>query len=230
MEASNVEIDIDGKWSLEDLSVMSKNYIQCYSFIYSLSDLELPRADYERFRDYFKSDYSKYPWRGGFSTINFFNNIYNKIPIEHQPQVHSIRYASPGKVVLTEVASIATVICGIVLTITKGLDMAHDLYNKIQKGISDRRLSKIEVDKKQMELIEAEIDFITDSLSDFTSMMNIPSEMLDELEKKTGGNKLMQLKILLSFYRRLEPLALMQADGRLQLLKKQGSSSQGPTF
>jgi hypothetical protein len=105
--------------------------------------------------------------------------------------------------------------------------MAHDLYYKIQKGISARKLSKIEVDKKQLELIETELKFITDSLCEFTSMMNIKQEMLDELDKKTGGNKLMQLKILLSFYRRLEPLALMQADGRLKLLDKAEGSSQG---
>jgi hypothetical protein len=55
MEASNIDINIDGKWSLEDFSVMSKNYIQSYSFIYSLSDLELPRPDYEIYRNYFKS-------------------------------------------------------------------------------------------------------------------------------------------------------------------------------
>lgn len=222
METSNVEIDIDGKWSLEDLYVMSKTYIQCYSLVYSLSDIELPRFEYEKFRDYFKSEYSLYPWRGGYSTVNFYKNIYNKMPFEHQPQIYSIKYSSPGTIILTEVATVAAIIAGIVLSVTKSLDMAHDTYNKIRKGISDRKLSKIEVDKKQLELLEKEIEFIQNSLDELIDIMDIPHLMVEEIDKRSGGNKLMQLKILLSFYRRVEPLALLQADGRLKLEDKQG--------
>lgn len=222
METSKVEIDIDGRWSLEDLSVMSKTYIQCYSLVYSLSDVELPRAEYERFREYLKGEYSRYPWRGGYSTVNFYKNIFNRLPYEHQPQIHSIRYSSPGSVILTEVATVAAVISGIVLSVAKSLDVAHDTYNKIKKGVSERKLSKIEVDKKQLELLEKEIKFIQSSLDELIYIMNVPPEMIEELEKRSGGNKLMQLKILLSFYRRVEPLALLQADGRLKLQNKQG--------
>lgn len=216
METSQVEIDIDGKWTLEDLYVMSRTYIQCYSLVYSLSDIELPRTEYERFSDYLKGEYSRYPWRGGYSTVNFYNNIYHRIPYEHRPLIYSIRYSSPGTLVLTEVATVAAIISGIVLSVAKALDVAHNTYNKIKKGISDRKLSKIEVEKKQLELLEREIEFIHDSLKELTYIMNIPPEMIHELEKRSGGNKLMELKILLSFYRRIEPLALMQADGRLK--------------
>lgn len=217
MNASQVEIDIDGKWSLEDLSVMSKTYIQCYSLIYSLADIELPRVEYEKFREYLKGEYLRYPWRGGFSTVNFYKNIYNKIPVEHQPQVHSIRYASPGTVILTEIATVAVILAGIIASITKSIDFAHDTYNKIKRGISERQLSKIEVEKKQLELLDKEIKFIQNSMDEISNIMNIPTELMKELEMKSGGNKLMQLKILLSFYKRLEPLVLMQADGRLKL-------------
>jgi len=217
MEASKVEIKIDGKWSLEDLYVMSRTYIQCYSLIYSLADVELPRVEYEKFRNYLKGEYARYPWRGGYSTINFYNNIFHRIPYEHRPLIHSINYSSPGALVLTEVATVAVIISGIVLSVAKSLDVAHDTYNKIKKGITDRKLSKIEVASKEFELLEKEMKFVEQSLAELIDIMNIPPEMLEELEKRSGGNKLMQLKILLSFYRRVEPLALMQADGRLKL-------------
>lgn len=220
-DVETTEIDIDRKWSLEDLYTFSKNYIQCYSLIYSLSDVQLPRTDYDRFKDYLKGEYSKYPWKGGYSAVNFYRNIFKKIPHEHQPQIISIAYASPGKIKLKEVAIVAATVATIITATTVSIDKINDSYNKIQKGISERKLSKIEISQKELELEDEKMDFVHNSLVKLCKDFKLSKKLIEELHKKTGGNELMQLKIILSLYRRIEPLAIMQANGLLTLEQKE---------
>jgi len=50
--------------------------------------------------DWFHGVYAKYPWRGGFSALNFYQSLYAKIPYEQRPQIEEIQYASPGHIKL----------------------------------------------------------------------------------------------------------------------------------
>lgn len=217
MQVDIIEIDIDLKWSLDDFSFMTKMYIQCYSLLYSLSNIDLPDAEYNKFQEYIKGEYAKYPWRGGYSAVNFYRSIYNKIPFEHRPEIYSINYASPGKIKLKEVAVVAALLATITVSVTKSIDNIHDTYNKIQKGMSERKLARIDIELKELELRQSEMQFVNDSFDALANELDLSQELLQELDRKTAGNKLMQLKILLSLYRRIEPLALMQAGGYLDL-------------
>ncbi|MCK4621065.1 MAG: hypothetical protein KAT62_02495 [Desulfuromonadales bacterium] len=216
MELGVVDLDIQLDWAFDEFSHMSKMYIQCYSLIYSLSDIELPSA-YEKYNDFFKAEYANYPWKGGYSVVNFYRSIFNKIPFEHRPEIVSINYNSPGKIKLKEIVEVAAALAAIVASVTISIDNIHDSYNKIQKGMSDRKLTKIELNIKELELKEKEMHFIEKSIEELTKAMDINEELKKALENKSGGNKLMQLKILMSLYRRIEPLAMMQDRGSLNL-------------
>ena len=204
MEQGQEKIHIDGRWQLEDFGVFSKQYTQSYSLIYSLAnnpfETELERRG-------FRFEYSKYPWRGGFSVINFYYSLYARIPESHRPEVKSIRYASPGAIELSTVVEVSAQLGAIITTIAFSLDKVHDLYNNIQKGIRERKLGRIEVAVKELQLDQAQNEWVTASIAELAKAMKVSDELLGTLDVRTDGNKLVQLKVLLSLYRRVEPIA-----------------------
>lgn len=216
MEIDDVILKLDKEWEMDEMATLSKLYIQCYSLVFSLSDFYVNEDD-ERVFDWFKGAYAKYPWRGGFSTINFYHALYAKIPYEQRPIIKEIRYASPGHITLKEAVLVAGMLAGIVAAITASVDNIHDTFNKIQHGMSQRKLTKLEVDIKELQLGQEQMKFINESKMLLIKELDIPDVMQSELSRRSEKNELMELKILMSFYRRLEPLANLQGQEKLLL-------------
>lgn len=195
METGFVNLKLDKEWDMDELSVLSKLYVQCYSLVYSLSGFEIKSND-ARAIDWFQGAYAKYPWRGGFSTINFYHELYAKIPFEQRPSIKEIQYASPGYIKLKEVLIVAGCLAAIVAAVTSSIDNIHKTYNTIQKGLSERKLAKLEVELTELKLEEARLEYIKKSKKLLIEKMNIPESMQSELSRRSDRNDLMELKIL----------------------------------
>ncbi len=187
---------------MQDIAQLSKLYIQCYSLVHSLSNFD-------------KREYIKYPWKGGYSAVNFYNNLYYKIPREERPAIQEIQYASPGYIKLKEALVVAALLAGVVAAVTNSIDDIQDTYDKIQKGMSERKLMKIDVQIQYLQLKKAELEFIRESKKELIDKMQIPEIMQSELSVLSKENELTELKILMSFHRRVNPLAIMQAKEML---------------
>lgn len=225
MKSGNVYLRLDKDWNMDDMASMAKLYNQCYSLVYSLSGFQIDSTD-ERVIDWFQGAYAKYPWRGGFSTVNFYHSLYTKIPYDGRPQIRKIQYASPGFILLEEALLVATMLAGIVGAVTISIDRIHGTYNKIQKGLSERKLTRLEVQLKDLELGQSRLEFVKDSKITLIRDMAIPENMQKELSRRSDGNELMELKILMSFHRRIEPLAMMQDGGKLKIEKPEETDSE----
>ena len=211
-EPIKTRLGLDGRWSLEELSDTTKGYIQLYGFAYSLIP-DLPAAR----RDEIDYIYGKFPWRGGFSTVNFFNQLFHKIPSKLRPEVQRIRYASPGFIELTEILAVAVTVAAIVAAACKSLKSLHDLYRSIQKGSFEHELSKINLASADLQLKQRQIQFCETSAKNLIEAFGLTQVQSELIDKKVGGNAVMKLKILLSVYRRVEPLAKKQAEGKLSI-------------
>jgi hypothetical protein len=216
MNVGDAYLNLDKDWDMQELASLSKLYIQCYSLVYSLSGFEIDSTD-EKVIDWFQGAYAKYPWRGGFSTVNFYHSLYAKLPYKARPKIQKIQYGSPGFILLEEALLVAGMLAGIVAAVTASIDKIHDTYNKIQKGLSERKLTKLEVQLKDLELDRSRLEFVRESKQKLIEGMGIPEEMQLELARRSEGNELMELKILMSFHRRIEPIAKMQEEGMLNV-------------
>ena len=212
LEAKRTQLGLDGRWGLEELSDATKDYIQLYGFAYSLIP-DLPLARREEI-DYI---YGKFPWRGGYSTVNFFNQLFHKIPPNLRPEVQRIQYSSPGFIELTELLVVAGTVAAIVLTVCKSLKSVHDLYRSIQKASVDHELSKINLAKEDLDLKQRQITFCENSSRSLAKALGLTAAQEHLIDQKVQGSPVMKLKILLSVYRRVEPLAEKQAEGKLQV-------------
>ncbi|MCF8144781.1 MAG: GNAT family N-acetyltransferase [Deltaproteobacteria bacterium] len=216
LEAKTTQLELDGRWGLEELSDTTKDYIQLYGFAYSLIP-DLPTARREEI-DYI---YGKFPWRGGYSTVNFFNQLFHKIPPKFRPEVQRIQYASPGFIELTELLAVAVTIAGIVTAVCKSLGTVHDLYRNIQKASVDHELSKINLAKEDLELKQRQITFCENASKRLVDAFGLTDAQEKLIDQKVQHNPVMKLKILLSVFRRVEPLAKRQAEGKLKITGKE---------
>lgn len=206
---SNYIINIDGRWDLEDLYVFPRSYEQVYFLVFSL----LAHED-ENIQERIKYAYSGFPWRGGYSAVNFYNNLKYTTPKLHRPQVLSIQYASPGWIELRLINFVAHTVESIVKSIAASILHANHVYNEVHKGLSERKLLRIDVKKKELELEIMHAQYIEQSANTMARLVGLDN--LNQMHDKTGS-PLKTLKILLSLYRRIRTLAEYQNSGKTKL-------------
>lgn len=205
-------IGLDGRWNLEELSEITRQYIQLYGFAYSLIP-NLPSSNLNEI-DYI---YGKFPWQGGFSTVNFFNQLFHKIPCNLRPEVQKIQYASPGFIELTEILEVAGIVATIVKTLCYSINKAHETYRNIQKASTEHKLSKINLLHEELRLTQAQDEFCAKSAKELSETLGITREQDTLIEQKVLGNNVMKLKIFLSVFRRAYPLAEKQINQKLRI-------------
>lgn len=210
---------LGGRWNLEELSEATKDYTQLYGFAYSLL-VDLPTAKREEI-DYI---YGKFPWKGGYSTVNFFNQLFHKIPQPLRPEVLRIQYASPGFIELCEILAVARIVAAIVRAVCRSINIAHDTYRNIQKGSIEHELAKIDLAKENLELTQRQIIFCENSVKSLVKVFGLTEAQEQLIDTRTQKNPLMKLKILLSVFRRVEPLAKKQSEGKINIT---GNESDG---
>lgn len=161
-----------------------KDYIQLYGFAYSLVP-DLPNARREEI-DYI---YGKFPWRGGYSTVNFFNQLFHKIPPKLRPEVQRIQYASPGFIELTELLAVAVTVAGIVTTVCKSLGTVHELNRSIQKASVDHELSKINLANEDLDLTQRQIMFCENSSKSLVKHLASPRRKSNSLTRRCRATR-----------------------------------------
>ncbi len=216
MNPTKTKLLLNGRWNLEELSEATKDYIQLYGFAYSLLS-DLPTARREEI-DYI---YCKFPWRGGYSTVNFFNQLFHKIPPQLRPEVLRIQYASPGFIELSELLLVACTVAGIVKAFCSAIDNAHGTYRRIQRESVALELAKINLKREQLDLTQRQLVFCESATKTLVDLFGLTESQDRLLDQKVTGNQIMKLKILLSVFRRLESLATKQSEGKITVTGKE---------
>lgn len=205
LSSGNYAIQIDREWSLDDLHGLPQTYSQVYSFLYSLEASKGGRAVMQKEKEVF----AHYPWRGGFSAVNFYNDLQSLIPSQHTPRVVRLQYSSPGVIELQLFTPISNSIRDSIQAYLGSAGEIDELYNfimRFQKKYNFLR-KKIEEDQIATEVME----MIVQQTKDFSTMLKY--EYVDATNKLTN-NRLLTLRIILSYFRRVKVLAKYQIEGR----------------
>ena len=208
LKVNDYKILMNGEWSLEDLYALPYTYIHVYSFLYHFLE---PIKDFENEDDRLVITFSVHPWRGGFSVVNFYNNLKYIVPPNHRPKIKSIQFASPGYIELTLIVAVALSIKKIVQSFTESANELHNLYNNIYKGMHERKMMRIEAKRQELLLTKEQINFAIDSAENLSKLMGFRN--LYEVQRLTQ-NPLATLKILLSFYRKIKKLVEYDVKGK----------------
>jgi hypothetical protein len=199
-------IHMDGRWTLEDLYKFPRTYEQAYFALDALIPSE-SQVDYERVDRAFKA----FPWQGGYSAVNFYNQLKYATPIRARPEVVSIHYASPGAINLSLILEQAQLLAAIVGAVAGSIAVCNTLYNKIMNDLQRRKLLRIEVEREKIALSLEELKLIRKYNKEIAAILQIGTP--DALDERTG-RPLVSLKILLSVYRRVRTLADYRNKGK----------------
>jgi len=197
-------IHIEGRWSLEDLYIFPRAYEQVYFLIHSLQE-ELDEAAMERVT----SAYQAFPWQGGYSAVNFYNQLKRITPKEERPEIASISYASPGWIEIALILSVALNVEKIVRSVCASIQSVNKTYSDIMRGMQDRKLLKIEIERSELELKKEELEYVEAAAKEMAAVLEIHN--LAVINNRTG-HPYRTLKILLSLYRRVRILADYQRE------------------
>jgi len=215
-------IFMDKRWSLEDLYLFPRAYEQVY-FAY---EALLPAPD-EEVDERILRAFNAFPWRGGYSAVNFYNQLKYATPKKKRPVIREIQYASPGHIELILNIPLAIQIAGVVTTVTGALAACNKLYHTIYTDAQKRKLLSIDLKSKEIELANQQMDFILDSNEKMARILQLKSA---EVIEKRAEHPLIALKILLSIYRRVRSLAEYQEKGKAKLSQRVTPNEDGEFF
>ena len=210
VDAQSHRLALDGEWTLLDFGEVPRLYLQVYSLLYSFRLIRSEDEDrVERARHAFQA----YPWRGGYSAVNFYESLRYATPPEDRPTIRSIRYSSPGWIDLELCVEVAKQVATIVGAVTGSGLAVSGLYHRIYKQAQERKLLRVKVESQHLELAHRHRAFLVDSCKQLSEAMQFPQvAVLNQLAK----DRLYSLKILMSLYRRVRDLGKYQNDGRIK--------------
>jgi hypothetical protein len=194
-------IHIGSEWSLRDLSDLPNNYSKVYATLYSLQE-SAPQADHK-----VRRAYGKYPWKGGYSTVNFFRSLESHLPEAALPQIKSMQYASPGYIELDLDERVAVAVKNVITAFTASHLDLESVFESAQGELKRRRL----IGDRKPTITKDDEKFLRETAQTFMRLLRIGK--LDKLETLTS-NPLAMLNLLRSFYRVVEKLARYEGEGK----------------
>lgn len=210
IEPELYDLKLDGDWYLEELMRLPKTYSQLYSFVYTLKNMMRVSVSSNA-----SKIFSNYPWKGGFSTVNFYKDLDAVIPSFHEPKVESIHYASPGQIRLELLKPVSLSVEGIVNTCFENEAKLKDHYKIIADFMRRKELSKVDGSDPDLIINESDKIFLSKGISTFSKLMNLSEHEADIV--RVSGNELVAIKIIMSVYRRVSKLFGFMEKGMLKL-------------
>ncbi len=213
LEVGNTTLGIEGVWTLEHFATFTRTYEQLYSAFYSQDPTTLLSLD-EHSSERLRRIYEAYPWRGGYSAVNFYTSLRYFTPADFRPGIRRVVYESPGIMELALLVGIALSISRVVKAIAGAGRDANALYSEIRRGMQDRKLTDLDIKRRQLELTREQLAFSREAQARLAEAIGFP--YLEALRNLTA-NEVAALKILLSIFRRARLLADDHREGKLRL-------------
>jgi hypothetical protein len=198
---------IDGRWGLPDMRRFSSLFGNAYSFLFALQN------DGGTNSQRTKVLFNKYPWRGGFSAVNFFDQLEQLVPRAIRPEIDRMQKASPGFIDFRLDVVIADRVINLVAQLNNKNNAPALAYKETHQFLKQR---------KWLGSSAGDIRLTDADLSDLTSYVALMSSSL-QLEEHTEyimqlaqSDPLAAVKILLSLFRKVKELADYLATGKAQ--------------
>ncbi|WP_186115465.1 hypothetical protein [Burkholderia gladioli] len=204
MPSETVDVKIDGRWDIEDLAEYPQVLAAPYAFLHAVMRGAQGRIDW------LASAFQRYPWRGGYSTVNFYRELYDAVPPNERVVVSEIAYASPGKIKLRAAPDVIGALHLEVATFST--NRSYELYQNLRRQMSSRELLGRTSEEAH---IDDEIEiFLRDSCVELAEAISF--EYMDDLYRLCGNSWFLAAKLLLAYYRRLLDLSDFYKSGKAE--------------
>lgn len=203
--------EVDGAWDLNEFSSFYGKVSDLYAFLNGLKNwvnADLSNEFRRKIRDAFL-----HPWRGGFSYVAFFDDLFSAQPVEDRLGVRSIQYASPGHIDVDGNGEVFASLREMLAVYAINSRIVKDRYNAIYSGLSKGGYLKMSGEEFEIDnLMRNEFFSYSEELLAMIGLGG--AETVHELSSK---NSLVTLKATLALVRRMEALYGFFAEGRAKL-------------
>ena len=210
--AGSYRLLVDGGWGLLELSNFGQQYVQVYSLIHALEvEAEEGGASEDRFRWALRA----FPWRGGWSAVNFFKSLIAAVPGEYAPRIAKIEYASPGSIDLLLAVGAAQQTRRIVDAVCSySPERVNATYDRLHKEAKGQQL--LRKNAKHEETFEhRELAFAARAADELIHLMGMEG-YAHQLKRLARNNPLSLMKVIFALYRRVRVLAELQDEGKIR--------------
>ena len=194
---------------MEDLYIFPRAFEQVYFLMYSL-EAQADEDDVVRIKRAFEA----FPWQGGYSAVGFYDHLKHITPRQNRPQIKSIEYHSPGWIDLDLINHVAESVGILVTSVGASLTVVNSTYNRIVKGMQERKLMRIKIEREQLILDREQLRFVEECADSMAHVLGFSS--IQEIHRRTG-DPYRSLKILLSLFRRVRTLVEFEDKGKAHL-------------
>lgn len=213
------KLAIDGKWEMQEFGHFYQKYADIYALVLStknwLND-SLPQA----FRAAIKAEFLARPFKGGFSYVYLFDDLFERIPIVQRPSLKQVKYASPGSVLLTGDSEIFGELESIIRNYLANREQIYAAYVELRQYLSRSHLLRLAGDRYPAnDPTAAHIRNEARALSDLLGAFEFETIM-----KLTNKNALVTAKVILATVRRIDESAAFFAQGRMSYTSSTPSS------
>ncbi len=199
-------LGLDGDWGLWEFSGFGRQYVQSYAVYHLLISAESgDRFSLHRLQ----GSVNAFPWRGGWSSVDFFESVMNAIPRKQLPRIRRIQYSSPGFVELTVGLVVAAHLVGRACDI---YDRIRESYTKTIKSLKENKLMNLDIKAKELDVRERELSLRL--LEDHINAMEM--HRFDRLLRSNDVNPLASLKMVLALSRRIKPISKLRREKKLR--------------
>jgi hypothetical protein len=197
-------IKIDGRWGLEDLRKFSDLLQDSYAFVYAV------KTEDKNITSDMRSLFHRYPWRGGFSSLNFFEDVYRTIPANDQAAIKRIQYASPGAMIVDANPEVADYLRDMISGIVSS-DVTKEFYRSTREEL--KKLKLLGTSARDISLTPGTHDYLLGVLKSMAQRLML-SDRADHILDLGKGDPLAAVKIYLAFYRKLDALSRYVKTGK----------------
>jgi hypothetical protein len=212
---SALTIPIDGRWDMTDLAQFPNKYTDVYAFLFATEETS-HESEHSAAIETAKLQemFQRYPWGGGISTVNFYNDLYRAIPRHQRLRVREIQYASPGFIRIEANASLSEHIKSLVQNMMTNWESVRAAYDELYDGLSQRGF--LGVARADIAARSGDHGFAENGCRRLAVALHFDG--VSRVAGLCGDDWIATAKILLSFYRRIQDLASFYDTGKAALV------------
>jgi hypothetical protein len=201
---------IDGEWDMPDLGLFYNRYSDVYYFVavtdqYADENVELDRR--KKTLDAFQDCLFK----GGFSYVNFYDDLGGNVSRSERLNIDKIKYESPGYVTIHGDQHYFDSLMKLIKRFLANRETAKQKYSELHNYLSKGKFLALTASSFVND--DSTASYIMSKTIEFADILGVPQ--LNVIQKLVSGNSLAFAKIILSFHRRLEDTSKYFAQGRI---------------
>jgi hypothetical protein len=193
---------------MQDLARFPNKYTDAYAFLFAVR-----RSNDEARSDQVAELFQRYPWRGGYSSVSFYNDLYRAIPRQQRIRIREIQYASPGVIRIEASRALSQELRALIVRMNDHWREIKDAAKELGDGLSERGF--LGTSSREAEVSAADRRFLEracGSLGRALAFDGVPA-----VHRLCDHDWVATAKIVLSFYRRLLDLSDFCETGKASL-------------